>query len=213
MLHDTGVSAALLKFEVTEAALISNVGAAREALERLHQLGVQVMLDDFGTGFSSLNYLQMFPLDYVKIDRPFVTRTFSDRANSGMMSAMLQMASSSGPDRDCGEHRNRSGRRCAAREIGCAFGQGYFFSEPVQADVALLHLRGEPFVGRQQMAASDAAATTMAAPPLESPEDDSPTLMIPVESAAQDELDEVLIGVSARADLRRHRARYWHARA
>ncbi|MFI4866803.1 MAG: putative bifunctional diguanylate cyclase/phosphodiesterase [Steroidobacterales bacterium] len=188
VLHDTGVSAALLKFEVTEAALISNVGAAREALERLHQLGVQVMLDDFGTGFSSLNYLQMFPLDYVKIDRPVVTRTLSDRANSGMMSAMLQMASSLGLTA-IAENIETEAAADALRKIGCAFGQGYFFSEPVQAEVALQRLRGEPFVGRKQMAASDAATST-GAPPLQSPEDDSPTLMIPIESEGQDEVDE-----------------------
>jgi diguanylate cyclase (GGDEF)-like protein len=91
VLRETGVPAAALKFEVTEAALISNVGAARDLLERLHSLGVQLILDDFGTGYSSLNYLQLFPLDYVKIDRPFVSRTGSDHASSGMVTAILQM--------------------------------------------------------------------------------------------------------------------------
>jgi diguanylate cyclase (GGDEF)-like protein len=189
VLHDTGVPAASLKFEVTEAALISNVGAAREALERLHQLGVHVMLDDFGTGFSSLNYLQLFPLDYVKIDRPFVTRTFSDRANSGMMSAMLQMASSLGLTA-IAENVETEAAADALRSIGCKFGQGYFFSEPVQADIALQRLRGEPFVGSQHMAAPVAADAATSAPPMGSPEDESPTLMIPVESGAEDELDQ-----------------------
>jgi diguanylate cyclase (GGDEF)-like protein len=189
VLHDTGVPAASLKFEVTEAALISNVGAAREALERLHQLGVHVMLDDFGTGFSSLNYLQLFLLDYVKIDRPFVTRTFSDRANSGMMIAMLQMASSLGLTA-IAENVETEAAADALRRIGCKFGQGYFFSEPVQADIALQRLRGEPFVGSQHTAAPVAADAPTSAPPKASPEDDSPTLMIPIESGAEDELDQ-----------------------
>jgi diguanylate cyclase (GGDEF)-like protein len=147
VLQQTGVPAHALKFEVTEAALISNVGAAREALDRLHALGVQLMLDDFGTGFSSLNYLQLFPLDYVKIDRPFVARAFSDRANSGMMLAMLRMASSLGLTA-IAEIVETEEATDALRSMGCEFGQGNFFSEPVQPEMALQYLRGEPFARR-----------------------------------------------------------------
>ena len=181
VLQETGVPAATLKFEVTEGALIGNVGAAREALERLHAMGIQLMLDDFGTGFSSLNYLQLFPVDYVKLDRPFVARTFSDRANSGMMSAMLQMVSSMGLTA-IAEMVETEAAADALRKMGCEFGQGYFFSEPVQAEMALQYLRGEPFVRRSPAAAPIAAAPPVAAaadpvgpPPTASPEDDSPT--------------------------------------
>jgi diguanylate cyclase (GGDEF)-like protein len=188
VLQETGVPAAALKFEVTEAALISNVGAAREALDRLHGLGVQLMLDDFGTGFSSLNYLQLFPLDYVKIDRPFVERTFSDRANSGMMLAMLRMASSLGLTA-IAEIVETEAATDALRSMGCEFGQGYYFSEPVQPEVALRYLRGEPFVGRRGVPAPAAAAAN-GSPPTASPEDDSPTLMIPIESDSEEGLLE-----------------------
>lgn len=188
VLQETGVPAAALKFEVTETALISNVGAAREALERLHGLGVQVMLDDFGTGFSSLNYLQLFRLDYVKIDRPFVTRTFSDRANSGMVLAMLQMASSLGLT-TIAEIVETEAAADALRKMGCELGQGYVFSEPVTADVALQYLRGKRFVRRQSAAAPVAAAAPMGLQPTASPDDDSPTLMLPIVSGAE-ELDE-----------------------
>jgi EAL domain-containing protein (putative c-di-GMP-specific phosphodiesterase class I) len=188
VLQETGVPAAALKFEVTEAALISNVGAAREALDRLHGLGVQLMLDDFGTGFSSLNYLQLFPLDYVKIDRPFVERTFSDRANSGMMLAMLRMASSLGLTA-IAEIVETEAATDALRSMGCEFGQGYYFSEPVQPEVALRYLRGEPFVGRRGVPAPGVAAAN-GAPPTVSPEDDSPTLMIPIESDSEEGLLE-----------------------
>jgi len=57
-------------------------------------MGIELMLDDFGTGYSSLSYLQLFPFDYVKIDRPFVKRTGSERANNAITSAILQMTSS-----------------------------------------------------------------------------------------------------------------------
>ena len=144
VLKETGVPPEALKFEVTEGALIGNVGAAREVLERLHAMGIQLMLDDFETGFSSLNYLQLFPLDYVKLDRPFVARTFSDRANSGMMSAMLQMVSSMGLTA-IAEIVETEAAADALRKMGCEFAQGNYFSEPVQPEVALQYLRGEPF--------------------------------------------------------------------
>ena len=192
-----------LKFEVTESALIGNVGAAREALERLHAMGIQLMLDDFGTGFSSLNYLQLFPLDYVKLDRPFVARTFSDRANSGMMTAMLQMVSSMGLTA-IAEIVETEAAADALRKMGCEFAQGNFFSEPVQPEVALQYLRGAPFVRRSHATAPIAAAsiqrgfdqrvTTSSSPPratMAPAVDDSPTLVIPVvgEPHAEQELD------------------------
>ena len=190
VLQETGVPAATLKFEVTEGALIGNVGAAREVLQRLHAMGIQLMLDDFGTGFSSLNYLQLFPLDYVKLDRPFVARPFSDRANSGMMSAMLQMVSSMGLTA-IAEIVETEAAAEALRKMGCEFGQGYYFSEPVQAEVALQYLRGDPFLHRSRTAGPIAAAADPARPPPPaSPEDDSPTLMIPIEAVAEQELDE-----------------------
>jgi EAL domain-containing protein (putative c-di-GMP-specific phosphodiesterase class I) len=218
VLKETGVPPDALKFEVTEAALIGNVGAAREALERLHAMGIQLMLDDFGTGFSSLNYLQLFPLDYVKLDRPFVARTFSDRVNSGMMSAMLNMISSMGLTA-IAEMVETEAAADALRKLGCEFGQGYFFSEPVQAEVALQYLRGEPFVLRSRATTSIVEAPSAAGASVSgtisalasserggparantassaSPADDSPTLVIPVvgepepEPESESELDQ-----------------------
>jgi diguanylate cyclase (GGDEF)-like protein len=209
VLKETGVPPEALKFEVTESALIGNVGAAREVLERLHAMGVQLMLDDFGTGFSSLNYLQLFPLDYVKLDRPFVARTFSDRANSGVMSAMLQMVSSMGLTA-IAEIVETEAAADALRKMGCEYGQGYFFSEPVQPEVALQHLRGEPFELRSRSTTSIATTSIAAAPVAAAPisalassehrsapratmasaVDDSPTLVIPVVGEPEQEEQE-----------------------
>ena len=110
MLRETQLPPAVLKFELTEAALISNVGAARETLEQLHAMGIQLMLDDFGTGYSSLSYLQLFPFDFVKIDRPFVNRTSSDRANTGNDGCDGANGEQFESDGDCGNHRDRGGR-------------------------------------------------------------------------------------------------------
>jgi diguanylate cyclase (GGDEF)-like protein len=192
VLRDTGVPASALKFEVTEAALISNVGAARDLLGRLHGLGVQLILDDFGTGYSSLNYLQLFPLDYVKIDRPFVSRTGSEHASSGMVAAILQMVPSLGLTA-IAEIIETEGAAQALRQMGCEFGQGYFFSKPVVAEIALQFLRDQPFEGLLQPA-EGGTGETLVARQIKLPEDDSPTSILPTisvpESDAENEDDQ-----------------------
>jgi len=172
VLRETALPPSLLKFELTEAALISNVGAARESLERLHAMGVQLMLDDFGTGYSSLSYLQLFPFDFVKIDRPFVNLTSADRANTGMMAAMVQMAGSLNLTA-IAEIVETEAAAKALQEMGCEFGQGYYFSEPIEAERALQRLRSQqPFQPPQ------ASSETAVVRPLD--EDGSPTSMLPV---------------------------------
>jgi len=103
-------------------------------------MGIELMLDDFGTGYSSLSNLQLFPFDYVKIDRPFVNRTGSERANNAITSAILQMTSSLGL-RAVAEVVETQAAAQALLQMGCNFGQGYFFSAPVEAEQALEQLR------------------------------------------------------------------------
>jgi diguanylate cyclase (GGDEF)-like protein len=185
LLRETQLPPSLLKFELTEAALISNVGAARETLERLHAMGIQLMLDDFGTGYSSLSYLQLFPFDFVKIDRPFVNSSGSDQANTGMMAAMVQMAGSLNLTAIAEIIETEAAAR-ALQEMGCDFGQGYYFSEPIEAELALQRLRTQhPFQPTQAtgtfVAPKDTTtAETVVVKPLEI--DDSPTIMIPATS-------------------------------
>ena len=188
VLRETGVPAAALKFEVTEAALISNVGAARDLLERLHSLGVQLILDDFGTGYSSLNYLQLFPLDYVKIDRPFVSRTGSDHASSGMVTAILQMVPGLGLTA-IAEIIETEAAAQALQQMGCTFGQGYYFSKPVAAEIALQFLRDQPFAGLLQTAESSAGETVVVKEVILS-EDDSPTSVLPAISMSAGEIGD-----------------------
>ncbi len=188
LLRETQLPPSVLKFELTEAALISNVGAARETLERLHAMGIGLMLDDFGTGYSSLSYLQLFPFDFVKIDRPFVNTGPQDTANTGMMNAMVQMAGSLNLKAIAEIIETEAAAR-ALQEMGCDYGQGYYFSEPIEAELALQRLRTQhPF---QPPAAQTGTYAPVAAPATTSDEtiavkplevDDSPTIMIPATS-------------------------------
>jgi diguanylate cyclase (GGDEF)-like protein len=186
LLRETQLPPSLIKFELTEAALISNVGAARETLERLHAMGIQLMLDDFGTGYSSLSYLQLFPFDFVKIDRPFVNTGPSDTANTGMMAAMVQMAGSLNLTAIAEIIETEAAAR-ALQEMGCDYGQGYYFSEPIEAELALQRLRTQhPFQPPQQTGTfqppqpDTSGVETVVVKPLEV--DDSPTIMIPATS-------------------------------
>jgi diguanylate cyclase (GGDEF)-like protein len=185
LLRETQLPPSLLKFELTEAALISNVGAARETLDRLHAMGIGLMLDDFGTGYSSLSYLQLFPFDFVKIDRPFVNSSGSDQANTGMMAAMVQMAGSLNLTAIAEIIETEAAAR-ALQEMGCDYGQGYYFSEPIEAELALQRLRTQhPFQPSQATGTFPApkdttAEETVMVKPLEV--DDSPTIMIPATS-------------------------------
>jgi diguanylate cyclase (GGDEF)-like protein len=196
LLRETQLPPSVLKFELTEAALISNVGVARETLERLHAMGIGLMLDDFGTGYSSLSYLQLFPFDFVKIDRPFVNTGPQDTANTGMMNAMVQMAGSLNLKAIAEIIETETAAR-ALQEMGCDYGQGFYFSEPIEAELALQRLRTQhPF---QPPAAQTGTYAPVAAPATTSDEtvavkpldiDDSPTIMIPATSVGFPPPDE-----------------------
>ncbi len=144
MLEATHLPPSFLKLELTEGGLIKNLGTARELLDAFHGLGVELMLDDFGTGNSSLSYLQRFPFDYVKIDRPFVNLAGSERANTAVTAAILQMASSLGL-RSVAEVIETRAAVHSLVQMGCGFGQGYYFSEPVAAEAALEQLRSHVY--------------------------------------------------------------------
>ncbi len=167
VLDDTHLAAAHLKFELSEGGLISNATTARAVLDAFHDMGIELMLDDFGSGYSSLSYLQLFPFDYVKIDRPFVSRTGSERANNAITSAILQMASNLGL-RAVAEIVETRAAAQTLLQMGCSFGQGYFFSPPVDAEAAFQQLRSS---ARVAMSATEGEPEEI--------QDDSPTIMLP----------------------------------
>jgi diguanylate cyclase (GGDEF)-like protein len=175
VLDATRTSPSNIKFELSEGGLTSNVATARAVLDAFHEMGIELMLDDFGTGYSSLSYLQLFPFDYVKVDRPFVSRTGSERANYAITAAILQMASSLGL-RAVAEVVETRAAAHSLLEMGCDFGQGYFFSPPVDAEAAFQQLRGRGRFGATT--GGDASEDTLAEAPAA---DDSPTVMLPAD--------------------------------
>jgi diguanylate cyclase (GGDEF)-like protein len=187
VLQETATPPRMLKFELTEGGLISNPGATREVLDHLHNLGVEMMLDDFGTGYSSLSYLQLFPFDYVKIDRPFVDRAGSERANSAVAAAIVQMASSLGL-KSVAEIVETEAAARDLQQMGCDYAQGYFYCEPVEPEQALQVMRswdGSIPTRKSAAAASqsqDDSPTLITERPEELPDD---TVMLPAKEVAE----------------------------
>src|SRR6185369_15000020 len=123
----------VLRLEITETFLVEDPDQALTALGRLRALGVGVKLDDFGSGYSSLDYLQRFPFDTIKIDRSFVSRLPASRETTEIVRAVIGLARSLGLDLVAEGIENRAQLDCL-KELGCRYGQGYWFSRPVDLE-------------------------------------------------------------------------------
>jgi EAL domain-containing protein (putative c-di-GMP-specific phosphodiesterase class I) len=138
----TDMPAASLCLEITENVLMSDADFYLEALLGLKFLGVSLSVDDFGMGYSSLGYLQRFPLDVLKIDKAFVDGLGSgDMASRAIPRAVIALA------RDLGmaavaegvETMEQTGELIA---LGCRYAQGYYFARPQPPDLVAELLRG-----------------------------------------------------------------------
>ncbi|NAZ87581.1 putative bifunctional diguanylate cyclase/phosphodiesterase [Kineococcus indalonis] len=127
-----GLAAHLLVLEVTETALVTDPGAAEAALAALKELGIGIAVDDFGTGYASLTYLQRFPVDELKIDRSFVTGLGVSDGDTAIVRTCVQLAHAVGV-RAVAEGVETEQQRDALVAMGCDFAQGYFYSRPLSA--------------------------------------------------------------------------------
>jgi diguanylate cyclase (GGDEF)-like protein len=138
-LQETGLPADRLELEVLETSAMSDVAESARTLARLRDLGVHISLDDFGTGHSSLGWLQSLPVNVLKLDRTFVARLGVDgpSAASGaddvaILGAILRLGQALGLT-VVAEGVEREAQLALLRQLGCAEGQGFLFSEPVPA--------------------------------------------------------------------------------
>ena len=131
-LNDSGVAPSRLVLEITEGVLIEKPEEMLARIEELHALGVRIALDDFGSGYSSLSYLQRFPLDKLKIDRSFVA-ALGHSANAGVL---LQAVIALGRALNLSvlvEGVETGEQRALLRLAGCDEMQGFLFGKPVPA--------------------------------------------------------------------------------
>lgn len=128
-----GVAPSTLTLELTETALMQDPDAALDTLTALHGLGVNLAVDDFGTGYASLTYLQQFPIDEIKIDRSFVNGLAADKADSTIVATCIQLAHAMGI-RALAEGVETEAQRLALLALDCDQAQGYLYSPPLAAN-------------------------------------------------------------------------------
>jgi diguanylate cyclase (GGDEF)-like protein/PAS domain S-box-containing protein len=141
-LRDTGFPAHALELEITENLLMEPTDEVLRVLNRFNDLGISLTVDDFGIGYSSLSYLQRFPIRALKIDRTFVSRIGLALRDDTIVGAIIALAQS------LNLHVLAEGVETPSqieflRARGCRVTQGYFFSKPVPAE-RFTQLLGQP---------------------------------------------------------------------
>ncbi|MEG4496229.1 EAL domain-containing protein [Microcoleus sp. F10-C6] len=143
ILQETQLDPRTFKLEITEGVIMENAESAVAILAELKKLEIQLYIDDFGTGYSSLSRLHTFPTDALKIDRAFVSRMTEDEGNEAIVQTILILASHLGMD-VIAEGIETSEQLNLLRALQCEYGQGYFFSKPIDSIAATLLIESQP---------------------------------------------------------------------
>ena len=137
-LERTGLDPRDLTLELTESVLMGDGEAVARRLGCLKELGIGIAIDDFGTGFSSLSYLHRFPVDTLKIAKPFVDQVC--QSEKGFLAAAIVNLGTSLGLETVAEGIEEAEQRDGLRALGCALGQGYYFGRPMPEAEALAYL-------------------------------------------------------------------------
>ncbi len=132
-LEDCGWPASRLVLEITESVLMQNADVMLQRLEALKQVGVRLAIDDFGTGYSSLSYLQRFPIDILKIAKPFVDGIGGMKAEPALARAIIALGETLCL-RTIAEGIEVQEQLDGLQALGCQLGQGYYFARPLSGD-------------------------------------------------------------------------------
>ena len=131
----TGIPPGSLVLELTESVMMQETDLAILRMHELRAFGVRLAIDDFGTGYSSLNYIRQFPIDILKIDRSFIKDITEEGQVLALTASILDLARVLGLD-PVAEGIERPEQLQRLRELGCRFGQGFYFHKPVPAGTA-----------------------------------------------------------------------------
>jgi EAL domain-containing protein (putative c-di-GMP-specific phosphodiesterase class I) len=142
-LLETGLARSALKLEITESHLMDNQQVVANVLEKLRSRQIPLSIDDFGTGYSSLSYLHRLPVDILKVDRSFVQNMHQDPDSHNIVKAIISLAHSLNM-KVIAEGVETEQHYRMLSDLGCEFGQGYWFARPISADEAAQLLRSGP---------------------------------------------------------------------
>ena len=155
IMQTAGASPERIKFEITESLLIDNPELATQSLHKLKETGAKLAIDDFGTGYSSFSYLHRFPFDTLKIDRVFVNAMARSRKSNQIVKSLVNLSHDLGME-VVAEGIETAREAKLMRHYKTGFGQGYYFSKPVnetaftkllrrpKTKVAALHSNSSP---------------------------------------------------------------------
>ena len=119
-----------MHIEITESSLMLHHEDVKQQLLSIKALGINLALDDFGTGYASLSYLQQYPFDFIKIDKSFISDLVTNTTQQAIVKTILDLASALKMSTVAEGIETRQ-QRDVLLNMGCAFGQGYWFSRPI----------------------------------------------------------------------------------
>lgn len=130
LIRSTGVDPKRITLEITESILIQSIDRAAEVLEKLRQAGVHIALDDFGVGYSSLNYLSNLPVDIIKIDRSLTQQILTNPKQYALLRSIVEMASINAL-KVVAEGVETQEEQQAIAAAGVQYIQGYYYARPM----------------------------------------------------------------------------------
>ena len=133
LLNRYAVEPARLIFEITESAMMSDPMHARKILHKLSSMGIELSIDDFGTGFSSLGYLKMLPVNSLKIDKSFVIDMLSDENDALIVQSTIDLAHNLGLTVIAEGVENQKVMQ-RLRTLKCNFAQGFYIARPMSRE-------------------------------------------------------------------------------
>jgi diguanylate cyclase (GGDEF)-like protein len=152
-----GLEPTRLVLEITETALIKATPTTVATLESLRNLGVRVVIDDFGTGYFSLSHLRQFPVDALKIASEFIQVADDDSRSAALAGAIVALGRSL-DIATVAEGIESAEQAQRMRDLGCTYGQGYFFAQPMSKAQIDAGIEGLSAHGRREGAVSRASA-------------------------------------------------------
>lgn len=132
MLHRHRLDPSRVHLEITEEVLIENLSRNRSVLEQLDQIGMPIVVDDFGVGYSSLAYIKNFPVSTIKIDQGFIRGLENDREDQAITRTICNLSADLGLQ-TVAEGIEQESQLLRLREYGCQCGQGFLFMHPSPA--------------------------------------------------------------------------------
>lgn len=134
LLEEFQIPCSLVEFELTESIYLENTERALELVEGLHKMGIKVSMDDFGSGYSSLNLLSKLPIDIIKLDRVFLKEGELQESDRVIISCVVDMANRLKIASLC-EGVETLEQSNYLKEVGCQMQQGFYFSRPIPQEM------------------------------------------------------------------------------